>query len=99
MIRSASEVNRLVRQLVAEGAEILFTNHAVDRMVERRIVEADILNVLRGGWCDETCTEQDARGRVTYRITTNRLYVVIRQLVEPEPDRILIITVVRIGRR
>ena len=65
-------------------------------MQERSISEVDVLNVLRGGWCDERCTEVDAHGDVTYRVTTYRLYVVIKLL--EDPDGILVITVVGFGR-
>jgi hypothetical protein len=66
-------------------------------MHERDISEVDVLNVLRGGWCDEGCTEVDMRGRTSYRITTNRLYVVVNLL--EDPDGILVITVVNFGRQ
>ena len=61
-------------------------------MGERRMTEAQVIEVLYAGWCDESCTETNAYSEASYRITTQRAYVVIK--FDEDPDGILVITAV-----
>ncbi len=95
-VMRAAEVRRVLREYLSRDVEVIYRRHARRRMDERGVSEVDVLNVLRGGWCDESCTEVDAHGEVSYRVATNRHYVVVKLFTDPEG--ILVVTVVRFGR-
>lgn len=92
MILNAHKVRIRLRTLLREDVPLRFTQHSRSRMVERRVTEAEVIEILYTGWCDESSTETNAYGEASYRITTQRAYVVIK--FEEDPDGILVITVV-----
>ena len=61
-------------------------------MRERGVTEAGLIALLHAGFCDESCTQTNAYGEASYRITTPDAYAVIK--FEEDPDGILVITVV-----
>lgn len=68
-----TQVRRQIRVILQDG-EVQFTAHAREQMKARNISYADVLAVLRGGWCEfEELVDETWR----YRIVTHQNCVVI----------------------
>jgi hypothetical protein len=86
-----AEARKLAREIVDKGAIVYNEPHAKERMVQRRISQLDVENVIRGGFINDE-PELSERGTWRYKICTNRFYVV----VEFYPGRIFVVTAIRI---
>ncbi len=62
-----------IQAILAEGA-VNFTKHARDEMAKDRLVEIDVVNVLRGGKVEPGEWEN---GSWRYRVRTSRMAVVV----------------------
>lgn len=78
----------LLRQILETGT-YWATAHARQRMEERGIDDADIVNVLHGGWVGEAEMQS---GRWRYPVETNRFRVVVEFESESE---FVVVTVMR----
>jgi hypothetical protein len=66
---TATEARKLIRQAVAEGA-VFFVKHAQDRMVERRVNDADVKMALKlCGRLDER-EEMPKQGGTCWRVSS-----------------------------
>lgn len=79
-----------VRSILKNG-NIVFTNHAIGRMKQRDVSEVDVMNALRGGWCDGCEWENDAW---RYQICTHVLRVVVE--IEIDENEVTVVTVIRL---
>jgi hypothetical protein len=66
------------------------TTHALEKMEKDGLQVGDILNVIRGGWCEFS---EERQGTWRYRFTTNRMCVV---LTFRSTSRIVVVTTWRI---
>lgn len=73
---------------------VLEREHARERMKQHRADEVDVLNVLRGGWCEEAEWEN---GAWRHRVCTQRIHVVVE--IEVEDNEVIVVTVIRVERR
>lgn len=51
---SASRAEKIVQERAQDADNIIFGDHAMERMEERGIYDHDVLRILRGGWVDNT---------------------------------------------
>ncbi len=82
------EARKLVREILVNGV-VFFSGHARKRMAERKISEADVRNILRGGWVEPGEWEN---GSWRYRVCTQRMEVVVTFAAE---TKLVVVTVVR----
>ena len=79
-----------IREILQSGEVTYSQPHAIERMAQHDISTPDVINVLRGGSCEEPEWE---RGAWRYRIRTSRFYVVVQFLSATE---LLVVTCWRI---
>lgn len=91
---SQQEIKSLCRRAVEDG-RVRLTQHARDRMAERNLNMTDIVNVLRGGWLDESRTDYE-RDSWRYRMTTHRMFVVVATTRDFETPTIRVVTCARL---
>lgn len=86
------KAKQLIRSILSQGG-VNFSPHAEKEMLADRLMEADILCVLRGGLVEPAEFEL---GSWRYRVRTNKIFVVVAFRSESE---IRIVTAWRIKRR
>lgn len=92
---SKEEARKLVRKLAGSGL-VLISNHAQQRLIERRVILNDVLNVL----LSESMIVSDgepAIGGYTYRCSTKKFTVVVSFTVRG--DGVIVITVFKAERK
>jgi hypothetical protein len=92
---SKEEVRKLVRRLASSG-RVLITNHACQRLKERKIILNDILNVL----LSESMMVFDGEpslGGYSYRCSTQKFVVVVGFTIRG--DGVIVITVFKAERK
>lgn len=88
---TAKQARDLAGSIVrSESGEVRFSGHALKRMKERRVSEADIRNVLRFGTAFEDGCEN---GTWRYRMETRKFRIVI---AFRSVQSLVIVTVVRL---
>ena len=70
---SVPAARKLIRTILKEGA-VNFSTHALDEMKKDRLVEIDVVNVLRGGVVQPGEWEN---GSWRYQVRTARMVVVV----------------------
>jgi hypothetical protein len=86
--RTSAEATTIILEALENGSVTYSRPHAVDRMQQRNLQNADIENVLRG------CVVSDAykeHGKWRHKAITAKIEVVVQILSEENP-RIMIIT-------
>jgi hypothetical protein len=89
------ELQRRIRQLAADSGNVIFTDHAADRMVERGIDDKDVFRILETGLVDIHSIDPakepgDWKCKVTQRMKGSREVGVIT--VVSSGDKLIIIT-------
>lgn len=77
---SLDDAHHLARRILAQGY-VAFTQHARDEMKNDSLVDRDVTNVIRGGYCESVDFE---KGTWRYRIRTQRIVVVVAFRSEAE---------------
>lgn len=75
-----TDAHRLARTILTTGA-VTFSQHARDEMAKDKLVDVDITNVLRGGYCE---SHDLIQGTWRYRVRTPKIVVVIAFRSETE---------------
>ena len=72
---TAKQVIRRIMMMQGDGA-LVITRHVSRRMDERDMTMVDLLNILRGGWIDESRTDLHPKTNSwCYRLRTNEMWV------------------------
>ncbi len=92
---TAGLAEKLVRSLAADSSNIRWTQHVVERMVERSIDSTDVLNILAKGDVDEAPVATETEGEFTLKITkklsSGRVAGVVLVLI-PKSKKIRLVT-------
>lgn len=67
---TASRAQKIIRETALDADNIVWGDHALERMEERGIYDIDVLRILRKGWVDED-PERTERGEWKCKITLN----------------------------
>jgi hypothetical protein len=89
---SPVEAHQAIEQLLERPATLALTQHARDRMRERRFTTDDILRVLRHGTVSPNPAWDDWRGTWKYRVSYRDLDGEPLSVVVAIEDRITVIT-------
>jgi Domain of unknown function (DUF4258) len=71
VVLSAAEAQSKIRSISFESEDVIFTNHALERIEQRGISIPDVLEILRGGYVDDPPSEDfagDWKCKVTSRL-------------------------------
>ena len=88
-----TEAKKAVRAILESAGTIIYTGHARRRMAKRRVSEVDVVNVLRGGWCEPAEWEN---GGWRHRVCTQRIHVGVE--IEVDENELTVVTVIRVER-
>jgi hypothetical protein len=96
---SRTQLEALIHDRAANGAQVVFTRHAQLRMKERRIVHGEVLEVLRRGRIDRPPEPNAAKGALECRMqrfVAGRELGVVAALSDEMPD-VVVVTALVIG--
>lgn len=77
---TAASAEKVIRQLAENADNIIFGNHAMERMSEREIFTTDVLRILRTGWVDDEPEQTDSgewKCKITLDIKRGRIAGVV----------------------
>ena len=88
-----NEARKLIAELILDESCLVLTSHAKERMEERQLIFADIVNVLKSPAMRIIGVAEFSNFSWRYRCETNRLRVVISFSVDGAS--IVVVTVIR----
>ena len=77
---TASVAQQRIRDIAANGNNIVWGDHALKRMDQRGIFRQDVLRILRGGYCDsepEKTEYGEWKCKMTLKIRGSRVAAVV----------------------
>lgn len=86
-----ADAAKLVKAIIVSGT-VAFSQHAIEEMAKDRLTDRDVINVLRGGYCESSEFE---RGSWRYRMRTRQIVCPIAFRSETE---LVVITAWRVIR-
>ncbi|MBX8532486.1 DUF4258 domain-containing protein [Pseudomonas cichorii] len=91
------QLEDLVHALAQESSRVVFTNHCLERMVERGISTIEVIRCLRRGVIVRGPTYSHAHMNIEFRMSEppprDVVCVVVAIKPEPEPSQLFTITV------
>ena len=90
----SDEAEKVIRERAEDTGNVIFSDHAWDRVSEREITRQDVFRILQQGYCQEPAKDEFGRWKVivTKRLQGSREAGVITVIVDDE-EKLIIPTV------